>query len=486
MSHNHDHHDHEHDHGRRRLLRAGCAAVAGQVGIPFALNLANMGAAAAQSSGNNDYKALICLFLHGGNDQANSIVATQGDSWTNYTRLRQEIALAAPSESNGLLPISPANLAEYDNAGLQLALHPRLTRSRALFQEGKLAILSNVGPLVEPTTAEAYKQRSTRVPRRLFSHNDQQSTWQTFSPEGSQMGWGGRMVDRFASSFNANASFFGAIAPGINPSPWLAGAQTSPYSIPLTGHIGIRQVERNLGGIPNDGQPLRELLMLDRSGAGPLEHTLALLNQRTLHYQKRVQEGLVAEDDAGLLAVPDYFDSPGQKNTVAQQLRLIARIIASRNNLGVRRQVFFVQLAGFDTHSDLTFMHNRLLGRLDQALGYFADQMKALGVENQVTLFTASDFGRSMASNGNGSDHGWGAHHLIVGGAVNGGRLYGRFPTFGIDAGHDTNGRLVPRYSVEQYAACLGEWFGLSRSELHETLPGLINFGNDRLNFMRT
>ena len=483
MSHDH-HHDHHHD--RRQLLKAGLGAVAGQVGIPFALNLANIGAAAAQNSSGSDYKALVCLFMHGGNDHGNTVVATSGDSWENYVRLRAEIAMPAPGEKDGLLSIAPANLAVFGNDGLGLALHPSLQRTRALFQAGKVAILANVGPLIEPTTIDDYQRRLTRIPQRLFSHNDQQSTWQTFSPEGSQSGWGGRMVDRFASSANSAASFFSAITPGSHAGAWLSGRQTSPYTIPSSGRIGIRQVDQNLGGIVNHGQPLRDLLMLDRSNAGYLEQTLAHLNQRTLRYQRTLQDGLVAEDHAALQPVPDYPGTPGTKNALAIQFRMIGRIIASRHNIGVRRQVFFVQLGGFDTHAHQKFTHARLLSHVDQALGYFNDQMRALGVEDQVTLFTASDFGRTMSVNGNGTDHGWGSHHFILGGAVDGGKLYGRFPVFGIEAGQDARGRLVPRYSVEQYAAGLGEWFGLSQGELMEVLPNLRNFGNDRLHFMRT
>ncbi|MDO4230500.1 MAG: DUF1501 domain-containing protein [Lautropia sp.] len=482
MSHDHDHHhDHEHDPSRRALLKGSAAAIAGQVALPFALNLASMGSVAAQSSGNNDYKALICLFLHGGNDHANTVVATNGNSWERYKTLRSSISLPAPGETNGLLSISPSNLAAYDNGSLTLALHPSLTAARDLFNKGKLAILSNVGPLIEPTTVDEYQRMLTRIPSRLYSHNDQQSTWQTFSPEGSQVGWGGKLIDRLSSSFNGGASFFGAIAPGNNPSPWLTGERTSPYAIPTSGTVGIRQLKENLGGVNGGGQLLRDLLMLDRNHAGYLEQTLAHLNQRTIQYQQILQDGLVAEDHAGLLDIPLLPGSATARNSLAVQLRMIARIIASRNNIGARRQVFFIQLGGFDMHSNLLGAHKPLLDTVDQALDFFSRQMASLGVEDKVTLFTASDFGRTIVGNGSGSDHAWGSHHFIVGGAVNGGKLYGKFPEFGINAGNDARGRLVPNYSVEQYAAALGEWFGLSQSELMEALPNLRNFDRNAL-----
>ena len=197
-----------------------------------------------------------------------------------------------------------------------------------------------------------------------------------------------------------------------------------------------------------------------------------------------MRSGLVNEQDSRLLAVPGIRGGGGA-NPLIEQLRMVSRIIASRQSLGVRRQVFFVSLGGFDTHGGQKTTQNRLLVQVDQALEHFVRQMQILGVEDQVTLFTASDFGRSMLTNGSGSDHGWGSHHFVVGGAVQGGRLYGQFPAFGRDVGHDVNGRLVPRYSVEQYAAALGRWFGLSDSNLLQVLPNLRNFDARALTFMK-
>lgn len=476
---------HSHSPHRRHMLRTGLG-LAATAPTAFALNLANMGAAAAQSAPGNDYKALVCLFLHGGNDQASTIIATNGDSWANYQKVRGgTIALNAPGSSRGaMLPIQPANLGAFGNSGLRLALHPNLPKTQALFQQRKLAIISNVGPLIEPTTAEQYRYGQTRIPNRLFSHNDQQSTWQTFLPEGSTIGWGGRMVERLASTHNAAAMFASAISPGDTPTAWLAGRQLNPYSLPVSGDIGIQFLGNLADG--NIRESVRRMLTLNRD-TNLLAKTYEQLYGRTLEAQVRMQTGLVPENDSRLLPVPSIPGSGGTQNGLIAQMRLVARMIASRNNLGLKRQVFFVSLAGFDTHDDQLHMHNRLMLQLDQALDYFDRQMKTLGVENQVTLFTASDFGRSMVSNGGGTDHGWGSHHFIYGGAVNGGNLYGQFPIFGVDAGHDVDGRLVPQYSVEQYAAALGTWFGLSQNDLHEVLPNLINFPrHSGLNFMKT
>lgn len=474
---------HSHSPSRRILLKSG-VSLAATGPAAFALNLANMTAAAASTAGSDDYKALVCLFMNGGNDQANTLIATNGESWENYQRLRgNTIALDEPgSGSHAIQPILPANLAAFNNSGLALAMHPRLARTRELFRQRKLAILANVGPLIEPTTAEAFRYQQTRVPRHLFSHNDQQATWQTFSPEGNHSGWGGRMVERLASTHNASAMFASAISPASSADAWLRGRQIQPYTLPTNGQVGI--FKHGYLGWSSIGNAVDNLMSLKRHG-NLLEQTYSELHNRSLEYQKRLQHTLVPDSHSSLLPVPRLPGS-GDSNTLATQMHAVARMIASRNNLGVRRQVFFVNLGGFDTHNSQLSMHDSLLQMFDQAMDFFDRQMQRLGVEQQVTLFTASDFGRSMVSNGSGTDHGWGSHHFIYGGAVNGGNLYGHFPTFGINAGHDVDGRLVPQYSVEQYAAVLGQWFGLSMSDLYETLPNLINFPKDsQLNFMK-
>lgn len=475
---------HTHDTTRRQLLKSGLA-VAATGPAAFALNLAHMNLAAAQSSSTNDYKALICLFMHGGNDQGNTIIATNGDSWKNYEDMRGgTIALGAPGAArHAVLPFQPANLSAFGNSGVQLALHPRLPKTRELFRQRKLAIISNVGPLIAPTTAEEYRQNITRTPARLYSHNDQQSCWQTFSPEGNSPGWGGRMVDLLMSQYNAPATFASAIAPGNRAESWLVGRQSRPYSMPSQGAIGIPITGSLRQKVVGDA--FRAIITAQRDD-NILAQTYTEMYQRSLAHQQQLQESLVAEDHPSLLKVPGLPDSPRTPNPLAVQMRVVARMIASRHQLGVRRQVFFLSLPGFDTHDSQVNTQAWLFGQLDQALDYFDQQMKALGVVNQVTLFTASDFGRGMVSNGTGTDHGWGGHHFVYGGAVNGGNLYGQFPTFGFDVGQDVRGRLVPQFSVEQYAAELGRWFGLTQSELHDVLPNLINFPrNSGLNFMK-
>ncbi|MDO5102868.1 MAG: DUF1501 domain-containing protein [Lautropia sp.] len=465
---------HTHSPSRRQLLKSGLGLAALTGPTAFALDLTHMSAMAAESAGSNDYKALICLFLYGGNDQSNTVLDTRPDAWREYERMRVgSIGLGAPgSAKNAVLPVRPNNLSAYGNAGVELALHPQLVKTRELFRQRRLAVVANVGPLIEPTTPDQYRQRLTRLPPHLYSHNDQQSVWQTMHPEGSHPGWGGRMMDMLASANNSSTLFASAISPSTLSYPWLNGRAIQPYSIPLAGDIGIQLVGHlNRQAIKT---ALRDILS-ERRDNNLLVKTYQEVHRRILDYQDIMTQNVVPDTHASLLPIPP--ESNGH-DALTRQLRAVARVIASRQNLGVKRQVFFVHLAGFDTHDNQLGNHGRLMTQLDLGLDYFDRQMKALGVANQVTMFTASEFGRGMTSNGTGTDHGWGSHHFVCGGAVNGGMLYGRFPNFGKDAGDDVDGRLVPQFSVEQYAASLGRWFGLSTSDLHQLFPNLFAFSS--------
>lgn len=474
---------HTHSPKRRQLLRSGLGLAALSGPAAFALDLTHMSAMAAQSAGSQDYKALICLFLYGGNDQSNTVIATHPDAWREYERMRVgSIGLGAPgSAKNAVLPIRPNNLSAYGNAGVELALHPRLEKTRDLFHQRRLALVANVGPLIEPTTPDQYRQNLTRLPPRLYSHNDQQSVWQTLQPEGNHPGWGGRMMDMLASANSSATHFASAISPSTLSYPWLNGRVIQPYSIPLSGDVGI-QFAGHLNR-PAIRTALRDILNEQRD-SNLLVRTYQEVHRRTLDYQDLMTQNLVPDTDPSLLPIPE--GSSGY-DALTRQLRAVARIIASRQSLGMKRQVFFVHLAGFDTHDNQMWAHDRLMAQLDMGFDYFDRQMKALGVDNQVTMFTASEFGRGMTSNGSGTDHGWGSHHFVCGGAVNGGALHGRFPAFGKDAGDDVDGRLVPQFSVEQYAASLGRWFGLGTNDLHQLFPNLFAFsGGPALNVMKT
>ncbi|MFO1338036.1 MAG: DUF1501 domain-containing protein [Burkholderiaceae bacterium] len=504
---------------RRALLRQGAAlalarpALSGLGGL--GLGLAAMGPAAAANTGG--YKALVCLFLTGGNDAYNTLLATDSASWLAYNAARETssegIALAAPgtppsnakgaslhARLGGVLPIAPLN-----SQGRTLALHPVLGSVRDLFAAQRLAWVSNVGPLSGPTTKAAYLAGTAPRPPKLFSHNDQQSVWQTFSAEGTTRGWGGLMADRVLAG-NTRAMFTAVSIAGN--AVWLSGQGARPYRLSASGAIHIGGSD---GKIFNSSVAQQKLLGLMRNtrNNSVAEREHAAVVGRSIDAEALLSGALPAADagpwgTAGLgLGQPDpllrYVDPETgltMDNPLAQQLQAVARMIAARTALGMARQVFFIGVDGYDTHDTQSSRHTRLMAQLAHALGYFDGVTRQMGVDGAVTTFTASDFGRTFAANGDGCDHGWGGHHLVMGGAVRGGDVYGKLPVYGSSDGRGgfgsadqiDGGILLPTTSVESYGATLGKWFGLSDSELLGVLPGLSgwNASQRNLGFMRT
>ena len=472
---------------RRHFLRTASALSAvGAAGAPFALNLATMGAAAAQTA-TNDYKALICLFLIGGNDNANTVLATDPTSWTNYVSARitneaGSIALPAAGTSGGVLAITPRT----PQAGRAFALHPQLNELKALFDGRRAAIVANVGPLIVPTTKAQFLARSVPIPPKLFSHNDQQSIWQAGQPEGATDGWGGRMGDLLASA-NGN-TIFTCISTSGN-AVFLSGRTIQQYQVGPAGAVAIGQLTGSLFGASSTANPLQAIVAGGRSNLFEKEH--AAVVKRAIDSQALLSTAMLPAGTGGV-PNPTQYTNPNSgalaSNPLAAQLQTVARIIGGRNGLGTRRQVFFIGMSGFDTHDFQKTAHADLMARLGHALAYFDNTLATMpggDMRSQVTLFTASDFGRTFASNGDGTDHGWGSHHFVVGGAVKGGDIYGTFPPTGL--GHDYDaaaGGLLPAISVDQYAATLGRWFGLSDGQLADVFPNLANFSNRNLGFM--
>ena len=458
------------DASRRRFLSsAGALSAVGPVAAPFALNLATIGAAAAQTTV-SDYRALVCVYLAGANDSFNTFLATDTTSWNAYTSVRNllpvPIDLAPVGFTNGVLPVVPTT-----PQGRTYALHPEMGPLKTLFDSGRAAVLANVGPLVVPTTKAQWQARSVALPPKLFSHNDQTSMWQAFGPEGATRGWGGRLGDLFASN-NSNASFTAVSATGNVV--FLSGQTTRQYQISGSGALAINGATgASLYGSSTGPAALRAI------AAGPRDHLImreqAAMTDRSLNTSTALNAALVA--DASLPAAPTYN---GAANSLAQQLRLVARMIGGRSSLGAKRQVFMVSIGGFDTHDRQIDTHGTQLGRLAQALSYFDGLMShsAINAAGMVTAFTASEFGRTLSSNGDGTDHGWGAHHFVVGGAVRGGQLYGTYPTIGVGGPSDAGrGSLIPTTSVDQYAGILARWFGVSDTGLADLFPNLRNFG---------
>ncbi|NMK49876.1 DUF1501 domain-containing protein [Achromobacter sp. Bel] len=449
-----------HDADRRAFLLRACALGATGAAAPLALNLAALGAAAAQSAPPS-YKALVCVFLYGGNDPFNTLVPFDDAAYRAYAAARTDIALRRDTLRATALRGKAA-----EPGGAQFALAPALAPLAPLYESGQMAVLLNVGPLVVPTTKAEYISARVPLPPKLFSHNDQQSYWQALAPEGASSGWGGRLTDLFAGA-NAQRTFTGITAGGSTV--LLAGHKVAGYRVGIHGSTPIELLHRDMYGSSACTALLRQLITQPREHL--MERELSRIAAQSIDADTRLRAALAD------VAVPGDFGSP-----LAQQLKIVARIIGARQALGARRQVFFVSQNGYDNHTGLNDTHPALLRELGQSLAVFQQALTTLGVADQVTTFTASEFGRTLGSNGNGSDHGWGSHHLVLGGAVNGGRSYGTHPEIALNGpGFVDNGRLLPTLAVDQLGASLGRWFGAGREELRLVFPNLKNFDAEGL-----
>jgi uncharacterized protein (DUF1501 family) len=491
------------DASRRRFLRTA-SIVSGSVGTaaaPFALNLASLNTAVAQTA---DYKAIVCLFLYGGNDSSHMVLRTDLTSFNEYTRLRsvapESIALkapgtpadatkglASPDRLGGARAIAPkfsAGIAgSTENSVFTFALHPSMPEVASLFGASRLAILANAGPLVQPLTRADYVANVLPRPKALGSHNDQQSTWQALGPEGAKIGWGGHLGDMVASS-NGNTVFTSISVSGN--AVFSAGETVFQYQVGNAGATQIGGLSGALFGSSTAAATLKSIV------TGSNQHLFAneygAIVKRSIDAQAAFQTAYAAST----VAAPTPYAQPSTGNNVnnglASQLQTVARIIGARSGLGAKRQVFFVAMGGFDTHDNQNVNQADLLARISHAIGYFDGALAGLAggdMRNNVTLFTASDFGRTLTSNGDGTDHGWGGHHFVHGGAVGGGEIYGRFPQFVQKAADSTDNSYIPGVSVDSIGSTLGKWFGVSDSQLDTVFPNLHNFNRD-LGFLKS
>lgn len=452
---------------RREFLKAGARLSIAGSAAPFALNLAAIGNAAAQSV--SDYKALVCLFMYGANDHNNTVIPYDAASYSAYNTVRPSIA----RPMTDLLPLSPITPLTGSNAGRQFALPTELSPLKTVWDAGRMAILANVGPLLAPITKAQYNSGTAPLPAKLFSHNDQQSTWQASAPEGARDGWGGRIGDLMASQ-NAATIFTCNSVSGA--AVFLAGQSTVAYQLSTAGSTPIGGLTGSLFGSSTAASTFRTLITA--GGSSVFTQDLADTTTRSIDANAALSAALATAPD---LPLPAALAT----SNLGAQLRLVARMIAVRSALGAKRQVFFVSLGGFDTHDDQLTTQPGLHTQIGNALKYFYDATVTLGVANSVTAFTGSDFGRTLTTNGDGSDHGWGSHHFIVGGAVQGQRYYGTFPIMGLNNNDEVgSGRLLPTTSVDQYAATLARWFGISDSNLSLVLPNIGSFATANLGFM--
>ena len=446
---------------RRTFIRQAACAALGTAGlINTIFDLRKLSAATIPPGG--DYKALICLFLFGGNDANNVIVPHDANGYAAYAAARG--ILAIPQSS--LLPLTLQN-----GDGRDFAFHPNLPELQALFNSGKLGIVANVGTLVAPVTRAQYLAGGAAVPPQLFSHADQSVQWQTSVPDQiSRTGWGGRTGDVLRSLNNGSQISLCLSIAGTNT--FEVGNTVLPYTVSPDGSIGLSGFD----GSANANirlQAFRDLLALPHHN---------LLEQA---YGDTLTRSIAANDllTTALAGIPP-LQTVFPTTSLGKQLNMIAKLIAARNNLSMRRQIFFCSVGGYDTHGDQLAGQANLLTELSQALNAFYAATNELTVANMVTTFTASDFGRTFPTNGSGSDHGWGSHQFVMGGAVQGGRLFGTFPTLAVNGPDDTGqGRWIPTTSVDEFSATLATWFGVSATDLPTVLPNIGRFANPNLGF---
>jgi len=407
----------------------------------------------------NDYKALVCIFLFGGNDAFNMLVPAGNDEYAAYAAGRQSLAIAQAQ----LRPITPTH-----GQGMLWGLHPSMVGVQQLFAQKKLAVMANVGALIEPVSKNTYKNNSVLLPPQLFSHNDQQTFMQSLQSGARRTGWAGRAAD-VLDSVNANQQLSMNISvSGSNI--WQSGARVVPYSIDPS---GIKE----LANLNTQAEDIRE-----RDRAKIYQNLLAQQQENIFQRQFARTQHLawdLAGEVKGALDVQTPIVTAFPASQVGSGLKMVAQMIAARAALGVKRQIFFVGMGDFDTHGDQLRRHVLLLDQLSSAMQSFYNATVELGVAEQVTTFTSSDFGRTLTSNGDGTDHGWGSHQLVMGGAVKGGDIYGTLPSLSVGGSDDIGqGRIIPGISMDQYAATMASWYGLPANAFGEVFPNLINFNN--------
>jgi uncharacterized protein (DUF1501 family) len=443
---------------RRTFIRqAACAALTTTGILNTIFDLRRLSAAPLDTS---DYKALICLFLFGGNDANNVIVPHDNSGYASYAAARGILSIPQAS----LLPLTLQN-----GDGRDFGFHPNLAELQALFNQGKLGLVANVGTLVAPVTRAQYLAGGAAVPPQLFSHADQSVQWQTSVPDViSKTGWGGRLADTL-QSLNAGSKISLNISiAGTNT--FEVGNKVLPYVVSPTGSVGLAGFD----GSANANvrlQAFKDLLALPHNNL--FEQAYADTVSRSIAANDLLTSAL-----AGIPAFQTVFPTSG----LGQQLNMVAKLIAARDNLSMKRQIFFCSVGGYDTHGDQLTGQANLLTELSQGLNAFYNATVELGIASQVTTFTASDFGRTYPTNGSGSDHGWGSHQFVLGGAVQGGRLFGTFPTLAVNGPDDTGqGRWIPTTSVDEFSATLATWFGVSASDLATVLPNIGRFAHPNL-----
>lgn len=488
---------------RRDFFRhAACAAV-GTISMATMIRDMRLINAAAAQQNFTDYKALVCIFLAGGSDMNNLVVPLIQAEYDNYSAIRKNLALPRLSEMQ-------LNIASADRDGHDYFFHPAcsglpLGTAGAptgglwkLFDEGKVATVFNVGPLVYPLTVAQYKAKSVPTPPQLFSHSDQVTHWQTSLPDQPpRTGWGGRIADLLHPQQLdlQNDGTKGPNAAKIALCTSIAGANTFEVGDLPQYHVSTSGAVTLSGISTSQKSYVQNIIAASRPNLQAIEYGRVMKN--AMDIGDTLNTAISATDPT---AFPNYWSTPFPKtstsNSLGSQLRMVARLIKAAPSLNMKRQIFFCQVGGYDTHTgqigttllpdDTTVgSHANLLNELSEAMFAFQRAMEQIGMSNSVTSFTASDFGRTFPTNGQGSDHGWGSHHLVMGGAVKGRKTYGTFPVQQVNGPDDTGiGRWIPKISVDQYSATLASWFGVDDNHMSTVFPNLGHFSPKLLPFL--
>ena len=446
-------------HTRRDILRLACCSAAG---ASMVSGLSKLGLVSALAQGTTDYKALVCIFLFGGNDSNNVLVPTDS-RYAQYLQARSVLALP----QSQLLPLQINGQSTY-------GMHPNMPEMQGYFNNQKsLAVVANVGTLVQPTTQASYRQ-FLNLPENLFSHSDQQDQWQSAQLAGTPVsGWAGKVADN-VQTFNASAQFPPILS--ISGSPvFCTGITTRPFSMDPGQPPGLHGFDSSAASQARYAAT-QQLLTFD-SGLSMVQAANAVTGQAVKFAQ------VLSNALKNIAPLQTKFPI----TDLGLQLQQVAQVISARSALGVQRQIFFCSTGGFDTHADQLPQQVQLLTSVSQGMSAFYQATQELGVTNQVTQFTLSEFSRTLEPGSNGgSDHAWGSHQLILGGAVKGNAIYGTFPTLALGGPDDAdqNGRFIPTTALDQYAATLATWFGVSGANLPSIFPNLVNFSTSSLGFM--
>lgn len=446
---------------RRSFLKKSALATIGSSSLFSLVNQFNF--ANAQTSGFNDYKALVCVFLYGGNDAYSMVIPHSQSEYNSYADTRRNLAIPRSQ----IIPVSPLNSQPAD-----YGLHPQLSDISSLFANNKLSFVNNIGTLIEPTSQSDYVNKRVALPPQLFSHNDQQNFVMSLQATKPQQGWASRMAELMMDANGATDLAMNISLSGANT--FQMGGALAPYTLSAGGvseYWSIRPQSTETWDV-NRVAAYRKILNQNQSHL--FSQAFADTQNRSLLLGQDVSAAI---DSAQTLSTE--FDLSSR---LSASLRMVARLIAARSTLGMNRQIFFVGIGDYDTHGDQANRYPLLMQELNHSLNSFYNATVELGISDKVTTFTASDFGRTLTSNGDGTDHGWGSHQMIMGDAIDGGKFFGTMPELAIGSNDDIGeGRIIPTTSVDQYAASLAGWYGLTQSQISETFPNLSNFNDQTL-----